>query len=168
MTIEECAMLKLKAEKIIEASEAEQGPSATVLALPEQKDSVRQSIQLIGNQHLVVDRSQAGDRILLLGPEGHLSLTIEVTKEGPILKFDAPGLIIDTAGQLAINADRISIHGREKLNLSCDGDASVKVVGDLETSARIQTIRAELGNVDVKANDDVRLEGERVLLNCDI
>jgi hypothetical protein len=159
-------MLKLKAENIIESSEAVEGSSATVLTLPEKKGGVRQSIQLVGNQRLVVDRSQSVDRIVLLGPEGQLSLTIEVSKEGPILKFDTPGLVIETAGQLAINADRVSIHGREKLNLSCDGDASLKVAGDLETSARIQTIRAELGNVNVKANDDVCLKGERILLNC--
>ena len=34
------------------------------------------------------------------------------------------------------------------------------------TSARAQAITARLGDVSVKANDDVRLNGERVRLNC--
>jgi hypothetical protein len=38
--------------------------------------------------------------------------------------------------------------------------------GDLKTEARIQEIRARLGNVNVSANDDVRIDGERVMVNC--
>lgn len=125
-----------------------------------------QSIQLVGDQRLIVERAESGDSIYLIGPGGRMSITIEVTKEGPILRFDTPGLVIETTGQLGINAERISIHARRELDLSCDGNASVKIAGNLETSARIQTIRAELGNVDVKANDDVRLVGEHILLNC--
>jgi hypothetical protein len=36
----------------------------------------------------------------------------------------------------------------------------------LDSQARIQNITAVLGNVNVKANDDVRMNGERVRMNC--
>jgi hypothetical protein len=32
--------------------------------------------------------------------------------------------------------------------------------------ARIQNITAELGNVNLQANDDVKIDGERILMNC--
>lgn len=38
--------------------------------------------------------------------------------------------------------------------------------GDIATRAREQVIEARLGDVRVKANDDVKLNGERIRLNC--
>ena len=45
-------------------------------------------------------------------------------------------------------------------------NASLVVAGDLETYARVQHHTATLGNVNIRANDDVRLNGERVRMNC--
>jgi hypothetical protein len=38
--------------------------------------------------------------------------------------------------------------------------------GDLHSEARIQNVTATLGDVNVRANDDVKLSGERVRVNC--
>ncbi len=46
------------------------------------------------------------------------------------------------------------------------GDCITNVDGINENHAKIQKITAELGNVELKANDDVRLNGERVKINC--
>jgi hypothetical protein len=124
------------------------------------------SLQLVGDQQLVIEDHGDRNRIFFRGPDGRVSLSIEVTANGPILRFDGPGLAIETTGPLAINAETLSLHGRQGLTLSSGGDAGIQIAGSLESSARIQTIRAELGDVCLKANDDVRLIGERVLLNC--
>ena len=124
------------------------------------------SIQLVAGQELVVTPSEAGHRLQLLSPGGLVRLTIDVTEAGPVLRFEGAAVAIQVAGPLAIDAERVAIHSRDGLELSCEGNASIRVAGDLETSARAQTVRAELGNVDVQANDDVRLNGERVFLNC--
>ena len=42
----------------------------------------------------------------------------------------------------------------------------VEAVGDVKSAGRSQEIVADLGDVRVKANDDVRLNGERVRCNC--
>ena len=63
-------------------------------------------------------------------------------------------------------ADRVAIHGREGVAITTDGDVAIVAAGDLETRARTQTIAAELGDVRVVANDDVRLTGERIRMNC--
>jgi len=124
------------------------------------------SLRLIGDQQLSVEDQGTRNLIHLRGPGGRIALTIEVTATGPVLRFDGPGLAIQTSGPLAIESESLSLHGRRGLTLSSGGDATMRIAGDLEISARVQTIRAELGNVELRANDDVRMIGERVLLNC--
>ena len=48
------------------------------------------------------------------------------------------------------------------------GAAGMKLAatGDMQLEARVQDITATQGNVNVKANDDVCLHGERVKVNC--
>jgi hypothetical protein len=124
------------------------------------------SLQLVGDQQLSVEDHGTRNLIHLRAPGGRTALTIEVTEKGPVLRFDGPGLAIETSGPLAIESDSLSLHGRHGVSLSSGGDAAIRITGDLEISARVQTIRAELGNVELRANDDVRVVGERVLLNC--
>jgi uncharacterized protein (DUF2345 family) len=126
--------------------------AATALALP-------------GGHDLIVERGEGWGRLLLRGPRGS-TLTIEVTAAGPVLRFDGPTLSVEAAGELAIRAETVSIEARNGLSLAAGGDARVAVGGDLEIAAHAQTLRARAGDVQVVANDDVKLNGERVLLNC--
>ena len=75
-------------------------------------------------------------------------------------------LRLEASGGLAVDAKHVAIHGREGLTLSSGRDANIEVAGDLHSHARIQNLTADLGNVNVKANDDVMLNGERVMVNC--
>ena len=68
------------------------------------------------------------------------------------------GLSLKTDGDLALSARRIDLNATEGMSLT--------TAGDLKTTGRTQTIVADLGDVKLKANDDVRLNGERVLVNC--
>jgi len=123
-------------------------------------------MRLVGDQELTVEDEGTRNLICLRSASGRVALTIEVTADGPILRFDGPGLAIQTSGPLAIESESIALHGRRGVSLSSGGDAAIRITGDLEISARMQKIRADLGDVEVRANDDVRLVGERVLLNC--
>lgn len=125
-----------------------------------------QTVPLVAEQRLVIQESPRGNLLVLLGPDGRKRFSLEVTPDGPVLCFEEGGLTIRTAGELAIDAGRIALHGREGVAITTDGDATIQVAGDLTTTARIQNITAELGNVNVKANDDVKLNGERVMVNC--
>ncbi len=124
------------------------------------------SLALVGGQELTIVDRDSGQLLVLRGSDRRINLTIEVTEKGPVVRLEGPALTIETSGPLSIQAQELALHGREGLRLSSGGDASVSVQGDLDTSARVQNIRAELGNVNVSANDNVRLVGERVLLNC--
>ncbi len=110
---------------------------------PDPVDSSSCTALALACGHQLILETGRNDRSLvhLRGPQG-IHLTIEVTEAGPVLRFDGPGLSFHTAGALAISAETVSIHGRQGLSLTAGGD------------------------VQVTANDDVKLNGERVLLNC--
>jgi hypothetical protein len=129
-------------------------------------EAITETLELIGNQKLVVERCPSNNVLKLISSEGRICLSISLTADGPVLRFDGPSLLLESTGDLAVDARRVAIHGREEVVITSGGDAAICVAGDLNTEARVQNISARLGNVNVKANDDVRLRGERIKLNC--
>jgi hypothetical protein len=125
-----------------------------------------ETIELTGDHQLTIERRASDSVLQIVSPGGQVALTIELTSDGPILRFDGLNMRIESSGDLAIGARRLALHGREAVSITTEGDAGIRAEGDLTTEARVQNISARLGNVNVKANDDVRLRGERVRLNC--
>ena len=125
-----------------------------------------QELELRGEQRLRLERGPDEDLIQLCDARGRLTLSIQVTDSGPVLRFEGQGLRIQAAGELTLEAEELRLHGRASLNLTTGGDLALVADGDLASEARIQEIRARLGNVNIAANDDVRIDGERVMVNC--
>ena len=123
------------------------------------------SVPLVADQQLVIEDFPERNLLRVVAADGRTRFSLEITADGPVLRFEG-GVMIQAAGPLAIDAERLTLHGREGVSISSDGDAAIRVAGDLSTTARIQNITADLGNVNVKANDDVKLNGERVMVNC--
>jgi uncharacterized protein (DUF2345 family) len=121
------------------------------------------SLALAHGQRLAVE---TGNVLRLFAADGQTTLTVLITPAGPVLQFSG-GLEIQAEGDLAVSGKRLALHGREGVAISTGGDLSLHADRDLHSLARIQNITADLGNVNVKANDDVRLNGERVMVNCD-
>jgi len=124
-------------------------------------------IELVGGQRLVVEHSTTGDIIQIVAGDGRMAMRIRVTPGGALLELDGMDLKIQAGGDLAIEADRLAFHGRSSIALTTGGDALLYAAGDMHSRARIQNISADLGNVNVTANDDVSINGERVRVNCD-
>lgn len=131
-----------------------------------QTEPTSSSIELVADQRLLVRRGPEGDLLTLVGADGGITLTIRVTPDGPVaeLRGGAVGLRVD--GSLAIEAERLALRGREEVIISSDGGIRMDAGGDLLSEARGHRIDARLGNVDIRANDDVTLDGERVKMNC--
>ena len=123
------------------------------------------SHDLVGGQRLVVERGGDADLVTLVASGGEIAFSLRVTPAGPVLRFER-GLKIEASGELELAGQRVAIRGRRGVSIESEGDAAIEVAGDLTSTARVQNIRARLGNVNVKANDDVRLRGERIRLNC--
>lgn len=107
---------------------------------------------------LRAEPSPLGNGLTIVGPDGRNVVTVLWTPAGAVLRFEGNGLRLETPGTLALSADRVEIDGRQGV--------SIRSEGDLDTRARIQDHEATLGNVNIRANDDVRLNGERVMVNC--
>lgn len=123
------------------------------------------SLPLSEQRTLVVERRPGLDLLRVVNADGQACLTVQLTPTGPVLQFDG-GLTLQTSGALALDAEHIALHGRDGVSITSNGDVTLQTTGDLTSHARIQNIHADLGNVNVQANDDVRLDGERVLVNC--
>ena len=125
--------------------------------------SIEQDIDLPGGQRLQL-RTDGDDSILSINASGKTVVNIRITKQGAELIFE-DGIRMRAQGNLTLDGDRVTFRAREDLKLESDGDVSICARGDLHTEGRIQNIHAKLGNVNVKANDDVKLRAERILLN---
>jgi hypothetical protein len=101
----------------------------------------------------VVCRSAADscDEVTIRGPAGEVLLEVALTPAGPVLRFHAAQVQIDCQGSF---------------NVRC-GSFAVETAGDIvQRAGGEMSLEARRGNVDVRANDDVNLNGERVRLNC--
>ncbi|MEO6933250.1 MAG: hypothetical protein ABI151_16580 [Chitinophagaceae bacterium] len=122
---------------------------------------------------LVLDRER--QEIQLLDKNKTAQLTITVKPEGLSIQINAIELNINAIDQLNLSGKKISLSASEELVMKSagdlihqiDGDFTLDIGGTNYNRAKIQKMTAELGNVEIKANDDVRLDGERVLFNCD-
>lgn len=114
---------------------------------------------------LTIERGAHGSLIRLRDAQGLEPLRIEVGPDGPVLHIGS-GLAIAVAGPLSLAGQRVSIHGRDGVSLTSGGDTVLDCEGDLRVEAREQLLVARLGDVELKANDDVKLAGERIRLNC--
>ena len=123
-------------------------------------------LALTGGHELALSRSSERDVLQIRGTGGQVVLTIEVTPSGPILRFEGASLTLEARGDLSICADTLHLSGRSGLAIESQGDVYLETSRDLHATARVQNIRASLGNVNIGANDDVRLNGERVMVNC--
>lgn len=135
-----------------------------------------QVIQLSGNQTLVIDRHSPREKpdvltpgeecLRLLGADGATSLTIRLTAAGPVVELSGASLTLKVDGDLALAARRLMLHGAEEVAISSDADFRMVAGGSLVTQGRRQEVTATHGDVKVYANDDVKMDGERIRMNC--
>jgi uncharacterized protein (DUF2345 family) len=125
-----------------------------------------QTLPLVAAQQLVLERARGGDRLSIVAADGQVRAMIEISADGAVLRLGGEKLTIQTEGALAIDAQRVAIHARQGMALTTGGDLVLRADGDVHSNARVQNITADLGDVKIKANDDVRLNGERVRSNC--
>jgi hypothetical protein len=94
------------------------------------------------------------------GPDDRtLEIRIDLGADGPIVRVRAAALEVESTGDLVARCDRFRVEARK----------SVEIVsaGAVRAEGRTVDVQATHGGARIKANDDVQLLGENVLLNCD-
>jgi hypothetical protein len=88
------------------------------------------------------DAEAGGELVTIRSPNGTVELEVRLTDRGPVLRFEAASLDLEAAGRIRTRCK------------------------SFEVVAEDAAITATRGDVQLRANDDVRLNGERVKLNC--
>lgn len=123
------------------------------------------AITLAQGHSLVVEGDGARNVLTLVDPSGAAHVSISIGPEGIRLEVKGAALSLATTGPLAIEAESVSLHGKNGIALTSGGDARIEAEGHITSTGRSQQIRSVRGNVSIKANDDVQLDGERIRLN---
>jgi hypothetical protein len=101
--------------------------------------------------HVVeAEAHEGGERLRVRAASGEVLVTMELTERGPVLRLSAAALEV-TAGALSLDCDDLRVRAR----------------GGISMSAEEVALEARAGNLDLRANDDVDVRGERIRLNCD-
>ena len=109
----------------------------------------------------------------LEAPDGRVCLTISLRPGGPAVELCAASLRVATTGELSLDCETLRVNARDRIELvsgadialDAGGNVTTRADGEIATEADGQQHRARLGSVELVANDDVSLLGERVRLN---
>ena len=109
------------------------------------------SIHLDHGRTLTVG-SDSGDEVIeIRAASGQLELRVVMGEDGPVLQLDAIKLSVDAASEIAMTCKTFSVAASDKVAVRSDGEC--EVISEGETR--------------IRATRDVRVNGEKVLLNCD-
>jgi hypothetical protein len=98
-------------------------------------------VPLRGRYQMIVNRQPQQDSVALIASDGAVRFRIVITDNGPEITVEAQTLSLRTSGTLAIDAERIQLHGREAVAVTTGG------------------------GIQIEANQNVRINGERIYLN---
>jgi len=114
----------------------------------------------------VTVRTANGEQLELRAPDGRVCLRVTLTERGPAVEIETADLSILSHGAIRLGAQDLEIEATRSLAIKSGGDFRIESAGQLATTAASQKIEATRGEIHVKANDDVRVDGERVRLNA--
>lgn len=120
-----------------------------------------------------LSRKPDGEALKVVAPDGEVRLEVLLTPSGAVLRVAGPHVAIEAGGGLTLRCGRFEVEA-EAIALGASGDVTVRAgrgLGlraghDAEVSAQAVQVEGRRGEIALKANDDVVVNGERVLLNC--
>lgn len=96
-----------------------------------------------------VAQTDGGELLTVRSAAGACVLTVLLTDAGPVLRFEAAALQIATTRSVELSCEDFRLEARNEVRLG----------------GRDVGIRAHLGGVTIRADDEVAIDGEQVLLN---
>lgn len=133
--------------------------SATPLGLVDERAAAREErVPLRWGKLLRVTSEEDRERVVVVNASGGVELTLELTERGARLVLDAADVELRAARNVAVACDTFKIAART-FEVEASERASI--------TAADAAMTATTGDVVITANDDVKANGERVLLNSD-
>jgi hypothetical protein len=122
-------------------------------------------LSLTNGYRLEAQPGSAGQELRLHAPDGRICLKITLGADGPMVELASAGLSIEARGDVRVACDSFEVAARDRVTLSSGGDIEARAERTLKTDAFEQFHDARLGDYRIRANDDLRLDGERIRLN---
>jgi hypothetical protein len=130
--------------------------------------SLAAPLELAGAHRILLTQGAAGDELKIWSTASEQPLlVVSVSEAGVAVRVCGATVTIEATELLKLEAKRLVLSALEELSLQSAGTANIAIAGDLAVTAAAQTLTATEGEIHAQANDDIRLDGERVLLNCD-
>lgn len=131
------------------------------------------SLALRDGGRVRLSKEPGGEALSVISSDGSVRLEVLLTPTGAVLRIAGPRVSIESEGALAIRCASFEVQA-ESIALGASGDAALtagrgldlRAGHDAAFSAQAVKVEARRGELSLQANDDVALNGERVLLNC--
>ncbi|WP_437690664.1 hypothetical protein [Sorangium sp. So ce176] len=132
-------------------------------------------VPLASGRSIEIAEEGAEERIHIRAAAGQLLVSIRLTDEGPVLSLSGASLEIAAAKTLSLSCDTLRIQAAQDAAVEVGGSLHERVRGSVvreagrsaRTTAREVMLEASPGGVEIRANDDVDIVGERVRLNSE-
>lgn len=101
----------------------------------------------------------------LHAPDGQICVRLILGAQGAQVEISAASLAVRTDGDIGLRCQRFEVDAERGVDLRTGGDLTFTAGKALTTEGFEQRLVARRGDFSIIANDDVQLDGERILLN---
>ena len=108
----------------------------------------------------------SGTALLVCAPDGTPRLQVLIESDMLVIECLSGNTRLRVAGTLAVSADSLALRATHDMSLRCGGDLTLAAEGRIDARAGALALEATRGDAEITANDDVRLEGERIRMNA--
>jgi hypothetical protein len=134
-----------------------------------------QAVVLPSGRAIEVESGPDADVLRFRAPSGECVLTIHLTDAGPVVRVTAAALELSASKRLSLDCEEFHLRASGRAAIDVGGDLQERVGGsvhratrgDAITEAQHVRVDARPGGIELRANDDVCVTGERVMLNSD-
>ncbi len=133
----------------------------------ESGDAAPGSVALDQGWRAWLERREGGAVLRVDHPrQAGLAVEIAMTADGPVVRLTAAALELNAATTIAARCETFTVEASDRIELR-GRRIEQQASGALVAEAAEVAITARDADVQIRANDDVRVHGEQVLLNCD-
>lgn len=104
--------------------------------------------------------------VVVRAADGTPRLTLRISAGEILLDCVQGATRLRIAGALTVEADSVALTAAHDMSLRCGGDLTLAAGGRIDAVAEALGLEATRGDACLTANDDVRIEGERVRMNA--